>query len=73
MVVLYAVKRIHLMQIYASFLICGPLRCKHVEVLESPEKEVFKCMDACTHTSPLLRGSVVEQGYSRAYSDVDGT
>ena len=29
-------------------------------------------MDACAHTSYLfIRGSVVKQGYSRAYSDED--
>ena len=78
MVVLYTVKCIHSMHICLMYTIiicfisqrlytCGPLWCRHVEVLESYEKEVFKCMDACAHTSPLfIRGSVVEQGYSRA-------
>ena len=78
MVVLYAVKCIRLMYIICfisqRLYTCGPPWCRHVEVLESYEKEVFKCMDACAHTSYLfIRGSVVEQGYSRVYSDEEGS
>ena len=60
--------------LHFSMLVHMVLWCRHVEVLESYEKDVFKCMDACAHTSYLfIRGSVVEQGYSRVYSDEEGS